>query len=246
MSKAGRIMLFAIAIFAIAGAKNTTYAKTVTAKTSANVSDGSVCSSPLVSTAICNDFNKQSCIALTPTKQPKKEVQSAVIIATPESQPTVTQSSQTNPTVLPTMPPLQDQYASGSAVLDSNKIFDLINQFRSSIGLTPFEKDDKVCELAQTRSTEIPAEINNGTLHSGLYNRNLPYWIWENAKYGSNEQGTVAWWLASPIHHQSIVGNYKYSCVKCTGSYCSELFTSYEPKITIAPINPSLKPTGQN
>ncbi|HVT01514.1 MAG TPA: CAP domain-containing protein [Patescibacteria group bacterium] len=245
MSKAGRIVLFAIAIFAIAGAKNTTYATTVSAKTGKNVSiDSNTCSSPLVSTTICDQFNKQSCIDLTPTeaKQQKKETQSAVIISSPNSNSNTTISTQTSPTaVLPTMPPLQNQYASDSAVLDSDKIFNLINQFRSSIGLTPFQKDDKVCELAQTRSTEIPAEIGNGTLHSGLYNRNLPYWIWENAKYGSNEEGTVAWWLASPIHHESIVGNYQYSCVKCTGSYCSELFTSYEPKITTIPASPSPK-----
>lgn len=149
------------------------------------------------------------------------------------------QPQTTDVTPLPTMAPLENQYASADAILDSDKIFNLVNQYRGSRGLAVFERNDAVCELAQTRSSEIITEIGNGTLHSGLYNRPLPYWIFENAKYGSNEEGTVAWWLASPIHHHSIVSDYKYSCVKCTGSYCTQLFTSFSPKQT-ASSEPSL------
>jgi len=122
------------------------------------------------------------------------------------------------------------QAASDSANLDSEGIFNSVNQYRISLGLAPFEQETSVCELAQARSSEIIAETQNGTLHMGLYNRGLPYWIWENAKYGSDEEGTVTWWKSSPLHHQSIVGDYKYSCVKCTGSYCAQLFTSFAPK----------------
>ncbi len=217
MSKAGRILLLLVAIFAIVGAHTTTFAAT----------GGNFCSSSLVSKATCGE-GLNVCTKPTPTEGPK-QVQSAVITLTPKNI-TGTNTQQPTPTNLPSAPVLSGQMASDGATLNSNAIFDLVNQYRASLGLTAFEKDDKVCELAATRSTEIPAEIERGSLHSGLYNRNLPYWIWENAKYGSDEQGTVAWWLASPIHHQSIVGDYKFSCVKCSGSYCSELFTSFSPK----------------
>ena len=123
-------------------------------------------------------------------------------------------------------------YVPNDMQVNADTIQDLINAFRTRAGLTPFMREDNVCSLAKTRSMELAGELSNGVLHSGLYNRNLPYWIWENAKVGSDEAGTVTWWLNSPIHRSSMVGNYKYSCGACTGSYCSQLFTNYEPKVT--------------
>lgn len=167
----------------------------------------SACS--MASAPICGDPSTQVCAQIKKEEAP--QVQSSVIIASPkEDQVTI-----------------ESQTEAIQFTLDSDKIFELINQYRTSLGLTPFEREESVCQLAQVRSTELAGELANGTIHSGLYNRNLPYWIWENAKVGSNEEETVNWWLASPLHHQSIVGDYKYSCVKCTGNNCSELFTSF-------------------
>lgn len=123
--------------------------------------------------------------------------------------------------------------------LNSEMILELINAHRASIGKAPFQKDEALCSLAKTRSYELQGELfeGKGYLHSGLYNRNLPYWITENAKWGSNEAGTVRWWLNSPIHRKAIEGDYSYSCGACSGSKCSQLFTSYTPKATaVAPI----------
>jgi len=132
--------------------------------------------------------------------------------------------------VIQTPTPVQT-FVAGPSTVNPDAIFELINSHRKSIGLPLFEKDDKVCALAAIRTTEITAELGKGTLHSGLYNRNLPYWIFENAKAGTDEKDTVNWWLHSPIHRASIDGDYKYSCVACSGSYCSQLFTSFSPKI---------------
>lgn len=224
MPKAGRILFFVLAIFAIAGANKTTFAKMQT----------NICSSSLVSTAICIDSQASACVK--PASEVSGQIQSAIIASPQEAPSQNVLESQTiavteTPVPNTTMPVLSSQTAADSVNLDPEKIFDLINQYRASVGLMPFEKKDSVCELAQIRSSELPSEIQHGTLHSGLYNRNLPYWIWENAKYGSDEGTTVSWWLASPIHHESIVGDYKFSCIKCTGTYCSELFTSFTPKI---------------
>jgi uncharacterized protein YkwD len=177
----------------------------------------------------------------TPTPKPQEEdsqVQQPLVAPELLPEPTLAQIptiehvQETQITPSPTMTALQNEYAPRDAILNQDKIFDLVNQYRASRGLAPFEREDSVCELAQTRSSEIIAEVQNGTLHSGLYNRPLPYWIFENAKYGSNEEGTVAWWLASSVHHRSIISDYKYSCVRCTGSYCTQLFTSFSPKQT--------------
>jgi len=113
---------------------------------------------------------------------------------------------------------------------NSDKILELINAHRAKIGKAPFQKDEALCSLAKTRSTELRAELANGVLHSGLYNRGLSYWVTENAKSGGNEEETVRWWLNSSIHRSAIQSDYVYSCGGCTGNNCSQLFTSYNPK----------------
>lgn len=129
--------------------------------------------------------------------------------------------------------------------LDTGLIFDLINAHRASIGKAPFQKEEALCSLASARSTELSLEFSNGTLHSGLYNRKLPYWITENAKWGSNESGTVKWWLNSPIHRRAIEGDYTYSCGACQGSKCAQLFTSFTPKGYSVSTRPTISPVAQ-
>lgn len=164
-----------------------------------------------------------------PLKKPvkKKEVprpvhQSAAVFYTPpaEQAPTLPETTPTVPQPTPT--PL--------VTLDPNVIFDLMNAHRIAIGLTPFEKDPKLCEIAESRRGEIPGEIVSGYFHSGLFAKNLPFWITENMKYGSNEAGTVNWWLNSPIHRAAIEGNYKYSCGITLGDSAIALFTNWDPR----------------
>lgn len=115
--------------------------------------------------------------------------------------------------------------------LNPDIIFNLINDYRTKLGLPVFEKEEKLCTLAKTRAEEGYREIFiSGNLHSGLYNRNLPYWITENLIYQKTEERALKWWLNSPIHRRAIQGSSKYSCLECFGNTCSELFTSYTPK----------------
>ncbi len=151
-----------------------------------------------------------------------------------EPSPTpIIESEMPSPTPIPEAPMLdaaRDMVPQTGVTVDANIIFDLMNAHRVSIGKPAFIRDDALCSLAQTRSMELSEEFANGTLHSGLYNRQLPYWITEDAKWGSNEAGTLRWWINSPIHRAAIEGNHTYSCGACNGSQCSQLFTSYTPK----------------
>lgn len=151
-------------------------------------------------------------------------------LETPAVTPSVTIVSSITPD--PTTQTPQDNFPASGTNLNSDLIFDMINAHRAQIGKPAFIKDAPLCQLAQVRSTELEGELfgGKGYLHSGLYNRNLPYWITENAKYGSNEAGTVQWWLHSPIHRAAIEGDSVYSCGACNGTQCSQLFTSYIPK----------------
>ncbi|RJQ26502.1 hypothetical protein C4577_03290 [Candidatus Parcubacteria bacterium] len=115
--------------------------------------------------------------------------------------------------------------------LDSNTLFDLVNDYRAKLSLKKFVKNDNLCEVAKSREHEMYREIFvTGRLHSGLYNRNLPYWVFENLIYEFSEQKALNWWLNSYIHKKTIENDYKYSCVYCRGLVCTQLFTSYQPK----------------
>lgn len=155
-------------------------------------------------------------------------------IVSPTTSPTIV----IVPTIVPDptqQAPLHNFSATQPQNLNADLILELINAHRAKIGKTAFQKDGALCSLAQTRSTELYDELFvKGGLHSGLYNRNLPYWVTENAKYGSNEAGTVQWWLNSPIHRSAIEGDSVYSCGACQGTQCSQLFTSYTPKYNAA------------
>jgi uncharacterized protein YkwD len=158
----------------------------------------------------------------TPTPMETETITEGV---TPKGQASLT------PTPISNLQSPADYVSADGPNLDSEVMFSLINSHRAELGKPPFQKDDALCSLAKTRSFELHDELFvNGNLHSGLYNRNLPYWITEDAKWGSNEAGTVNWWLHSPIHRRAIEGDYTYSCGACQGSQCSQLFTSYAPK----------------
>lgn len=117
-----------------------------------------------------------------------------------------------------------------SASLNSTIIFSNINAIRAGRGLAAFETSAILQEVALSRLSELEGEIASGRFHSGLYARKLPYWITENMKYGSNEAGTVTWWMNSYVHRSAILGNHKYSAGACLGNACIQLFSSFVPK----------------
>lgn len=220
-------MLLVAMIFATAGATHKTEGKVQNPEL--YVSQASSCLSSRVTTSLCNELEKQSCNEAVKAIEPQIQARTVIIAEPQENKEEVVLASAKAVTV-PEATPTQAQNAPSGANLNSDLIFGLINQYRVSLGLAAFVTEPSVCELAQVRSAELASEVSNGTIHAGLYNRGLPYWIWENAKVGSNEEETAAWWLASSLHRQSIVGDYKFSCIKCTGNNCAQLFTSFSPK----------------
>lgn len=185
---------------------------------------------------------------ITPTKQPthKTQQQLASLPVTPLASPTTNPTKTPTPTTTPeptqiptpttaiptpTTAPTQATVQSNPGGLDANKLFAMVNAHRQSIGLAALQRDERSCSLAASRAPEIAGEIAAGTLHSGMYGRNLPYWNTENAIAMGPESAALNWWLNEPIHRQAIESpSHTHSCVSCTGVYCVQEFTSYQPK----------------
>lgn len=243
MSKTGKTVFLTLLLLGVSGASSKSYAQEKLLPISIGISNTRTCTSLqtlLVTNASgCTDKKlSQVESAIKAVGQNIPDTTTEFSYATeptyyvppvPMEAPIITPTRTLSPTN-PTQKPADNIPADGAS-LDSNLIFSLINQHRTQIGKPAFQKDPALCELAKTRSYELHDELFvNHNLHSGLYNRNLPYWITENAKWGSNEAVTVDWWLHSPIHRAAIEGNHVYSCGACNGTQCSQLFTSYTPK----------------
>lgn len=136
--------------------------------------------------------------------------------------PTASPSSIPIPTLSPAAPVLG---------LNADTIFTLVNTQRSANGLPSLQKNNTVCSIANQRAPQVYDEIfTTGKLDSGLKAMNLSYWLTENIINDSSEQDAVDWWMADSSHRQVILGNYKYSCVACSGFNCAQIFTSLVPK----------------
>lgn len=216
MSKAGiRTLTFVIVL-----------ALSVPSKTSAQTPQGNFLSSAQLQFScstkqVACEGSPVAC-ALEPKNNEKKEAKITVVLSQDLSQTAIT----INPTDTPLPPTI--------AQLNAGFVFDLVNIERTNRNLAPFEKKEDLCLLAQERSFEIPKEVSSNTVHQGFYERDLPFWAIENAKYGGTEKETVNWWMNSPIHRATILGDMKYSCVSCNEMSCSQIFTSYQPKAQTA------------
>lgn len=132
-----------------------------------------------------------------------------------------------SPTPITETAPIPQASSSG---LDADKIFSMVNAHRASLNLAAFQKDDRSCQLAASRAPEVEQEIERGTMHKGMYDRDLPYWNTENIVSMDSEQAAFNWWVHDYIHKVAIEGPYKYSCVACLGNSCVEEFTNFLPK----------------
>ncbi len=150
-------------------------------------------------------------------------------ISTQASEPVLTKSPSTTATPKPTSAP-ETKSISNKGGLDPEKLFNMSNEYRKERGLQPFTKDQKTCELAHSRAPEISDEVKNGNLHAGLQSRNLDYWNTENIISMSTEESAFKWWVNDKIHHDAIIGDFKYSCVACHGNSCAQEFTNYQSK----------------
>jgi uncharacterized protein YkwD len=117
-----------------------------------------------------------------------------------------------------------------SVSLNADSIFAMVNQIRQQNGLAPFQKDDRLCTLATSRAPEVHNEVLTGTMHHGMYARNLPYWNNENIIDIHTEQEAINFWMSDYVHKAAILGNYQFSCVACYGNACAEEFSNFNPK----------------
>ena len=155
----------------------------------------------------------------TPTSTPEP---------TPQPTNTPTPTVQLTATPAPTAVPVTASSNTGG--LNPEILFSMTNEYRQRMGLAPFQKDARVCSLAQARAPQISAEVAGGYMHAGLSSHYFPYWVTENIITMNSETAAFNWWINDHIHRVQIEGQFTHSCVACVGNACSQIFTNFAPK----------------
>lgn len=127
------------------------------------------------------------------------------------------------PTLFPTLQPTPTSEPSPSLSIISAYILNGVNEYRTSLGLSPVQSSDQTCAFAAIRAQEI----SNGFNHDGFYNRvnnhTIPYTLWahatENIAQAPNYQEVVTLWKNSPEHAANMRDNTPYVCIEQYGSY---------------------------
>lgn len=116
--------------------------------------------------------------------------------------------------------------------LNPGKLFLLVNEYRKKLRLSELVENKELCAIAKDRLSQLQEEIwGNKLMHSGFYNRNLSYYAVENLVANNTEEEAFWWWVNSPIHHMSMLADYKYSCTACIDGNCTQIFSNFESKI---------------
>jgi uncharacterized protein YkwD len=155
-------------------------------------------------------------------EKPDIKVEVAKTVKTEEPSPIPSVTPSPSPSSVPEVIP------SGNS--NSDVMFDMVNEYRSKLGLKAFEKDNRLCEIAEKRAPQVNGELQSGTLHKGFKDLNLPYWATENIAAYSSLKEDLNFWVSDYIHKKAIESDNKYSCVACAGTSCSQIFTSFVNK----------------
>lgn len=117
-------------------------------------------------------------------------------------------------------------------IVSEDKLWSLIQDWRISTNRQTYVKDQKLCDFADIRLSQM----NDGYInHSGfipLHRKMIP-----NSSMAENlisnfpsEEIMLNKWLGSPEHLKDLEADYKYSCLRCSPkdrNTCVQIFANY-------------------
>lgn len=110
--------------------------------------------------------------------------------------------------------------------LSEDVLFGLINEWKYKEDGYTYSKHEDLCEIANDR-------VDDPYTHQGFIDKywNYPYELSENlSKDHLSEQSVLNGWLNSKRHREALERSYTYSCVRCEGNYCVQIFSNLSSK----------------
>ena len=123
------------------------------------------------------------------------------------------------PTILPTSQPTQTPQLSNV----STYILNGVNEYRTSLDLSPIQASKETCAFAAIRAQEISHGFNHNGFYERVKNHTLPYSWWthatENIAEAPDYHEIVKLWKNSPEHAANMRDNTPYVCIEQYGPY---------------------------
>ncbi len=111
-------------------------------------------------------------------------------------------------------------------------LWSLIQEWRNTNNLGSYIEDQRLCDIATIRADE---QGRSGKLddHRGFHARydNSPYFLSENSVLCNRNvcanEDILMDWISSPSHAKALTAPYKYSCLRCEGNVCDQIFSNF-------------------
>lgn len=112
---------------------------------------------------------------------------------------------------------------------EEEQLWNLVQNFKVETS-KPYIKSQELCEIALERSKQVQISYNHDAFKINgdyYYERSGFNYFSENiSSYGNPKDGFQAW-LDSPSHREALEADYTHSCIKCSGTYCVQIFGKY-------------------
>jgi len=111
--------------------------------------------------------------------------------------------------------------------ISEDKLWITVQEWRVKNGKSLYQKDQRMCDLAEIRAEEIKENFDHNDWYSKLSGMEYKELAENLVKGYENEQEALEAWLASPGHKENLEGNYAKSCIKCSENHCAQEFINY-------------------
>lgn len=118
-------------------------------------------------------------------------------------------------------------------IVNADKLFQIVNEWRSQNGYQPYKKSDFAKSVATSRLPEVKIVWSHDKFLSDMHSGKLcdGCTLGENlAKGYSTENQALQSWLNSPSHRENLERPYTHSAIVCSNTaenYCVHIFSYF-------------------
>lgn len=109
-------------------------------------------------------------------------------------------------------------------VINENILWNKINKWQTDQNYQSYIKDDKLCNLAKQRIAELKINWSNKDFEQLKKSLNYNVLAENSSRDFNSEESILNSWLNNAITKKNLTDYFKYSCIKCSKSYCVQIF----------------------
>lgn len=117
-----------------------------------------------------------------------------------------------------------------AVILSSDKLFQLVNDWRVQNGYQPYLLNESLCIVARERIPEIKIKWSHEGLFNHLSEFNYVHYgenLGKGYRYANDESRILKDWVNSPEHYENLILPFTDSCIESNDGYVVQLFADF-------------------